>query len=184
MHLLWKHYFQSHLENGASQEEWREGAKEKDGRWSDGLSADEKHQGECLWQEEEGDKKMNDQPTAGQVTIGVQSSVGKRRFSRTSAQCPHVGAFRFSFYISLIFWAEVPPLLNGGSLKRLPPTLDSTNVLARNNVKAWETTKLHTAVHSLLTSTSLNKSNGKWLCRQISFHRWEINVTQWSQQSL
>ena len=57
MHLLWKHYFQSHLENGASQEEWREGAKEKDGRWSDGISADEKHQGECLWQEEEGDQK-------------------------------------------------------------------------------------------------------------------------------
>ena len=49
-------------------------------------------------------KKMKDQPTAGQVTIGVQSSVpltvGKRRFSRTSTQCPHVGAFQSSFYIS------------------------------------------------------------------------------------
>ena len=29
-------------------------------------------------------------PTAGHVTIGVQSSVGRRRLSRTSAQCPHV----------------------------------------------------------------------------------------------
>ena len=57
MRLLWKHYFQSHFENCATQEEWREGAKEKDGRWSDGISADEKHQGECLWQEEEGDQK-------------------------------------------------------------------------------------------------------------------------------
>jgi len=28
-------------------------------------------------------------PTAGQVTIEVQSSVGRRRFSRTSAQCHH-----------------------------------------------------------------------------------------------
>ena len=37
-------------------------------------------------------KKMKDQPTAGQVAIGVQSFVGKRRFSRTSAQCPQVGA--------------------------------------------------------------------------------------------
>ena len=171
MHLLWKHYFQSHLENGASQEEWREGAKEKDGRWSDGLSADEKHQGECLWQDEEGDKKMKDQPTAGQVAIGVQSSVGKRRFSRTSAQCPHVGAFRSSFYIFFIFWAEVPPLLNGGILKRLPNTLENTNVFAGNNVKAWEQTYLPIVAHSAVTSTSLNKSNGKRLCRKISLLR-------------
>ena len=169
MRLLWKHYFQSHFENCASQEEWREEAKEKDRRWSDGISADEKHQGECLWQEEEGDKKMKDQPTAGQVTIGVQSSVGKRRFSRTSAQCPHVGAFRFSFYISFIFWAEVPPLLNGGILKRLQTTLDSTNVLyLQGSMCAWEQTDLCIVVHSALTSTSLNKSNGKLLCRKIS----------------
>ena len=53
-------------------------------------------------------KKMKDQPTAGQVTIGVQSSVGKRRFIWTSAQCPHVGAFRFSFLYYLVFLAEVP----------------------------------------------------------------------------
>ena len=55
---------------------------------------------------------MKDQPTAGEVTIGVQSSVpqtvGKRRFSRTSAQCPHVGAFQISFYFSQFFLAEVP----------------------------------------------------------------------------
>ena len=53
-------------------------------------------------------KKMKDQPTAGQVTIGVQSSVGKRRFSRTSAQCPHVGAFRSSFYMFLFFEHKFP----------------------------------------------------------------------------
>ena len=110
-------------------------------------------------------------PTAGQVTIGVQSSVGKRRFSRTSAQCPHVGAFRFSFYISLIFWAEVPPLLNGGILKRLPNTLENTNVFAGTNVKAWEQTYLPMVAHSAVTSTSLNKSNGKRLCRKISLLR-------------
>ena len=67
-------------------------------------------------------------PTAGQVTIGVQSSVGRRCFSRTSAQCPHVGAFQFSFYISFIFWAEVPPLLNGGIFKRLPTMMSITIV--------------------------------------------------------
>ena len=107
-------------------------------------------------------------PTAGQVTIGVQSSVGKRRFSRTSAQCPHVGAFRSSFYIFFIFWAEVPPLLNGGILKRLPNTLENTNVFAG---KAWEQTYLPIVAHSAVTSTSLNKSNCKRLCRKISLLR-------------
>ena len=106
-----------------------------------------------------------------QVTIGIQSSVGKRRFSRTSAQCPHVGAFRSSFYIFFIFWAEVPPLLNGGILKRLPNTLENTNVFAGNNVKAWEQTYLPMVAHSAVTSTSLNKSNGKQLCRKISLLR-------------
>ena len=75
------------------------------------------------------------------------------------------------FNISLTFWAEVPPLLNGGILKRLPPTLNSTNVFARNNVKAWEQTELRTALHSILTSTTFNKPNGKQLCRQISLLR-------------
>ena len=107
-------------------------------------------------------------PTAGQVTIGIQSSVGKRRFSRTSAQCPHVGAFRSSFYIFFIFWAEVPPLLNGGILKRLPNTLENTNVFAG---KAWEQTYLPIVAHSAVTSTSLNKSNCKRLCRKISLLR-------------
>ena len=109
--------------------------------------------------------------TAGQVTIRVQSSVGIRRFSRTSAQYPHVGAFRSSFYIFFIFWAEVPPLLNGGILKRLPNTLENTNVFAGNNVKAWEQTYLPINAHSAVTSTSLNKSNGKQLCRKISLLR-------------
>ena len=36
--------------------------------------------------------------------------------------------FNFLFKL-LFFWAEVPPLLNGGILKRLQTTLDSTNVL-------------------------------------------------------
>ena len=95
----------------------------------------------------------------------------RRRFSWTSAQCPHVGAFRSSFYIFFIFWAEVPPLLNGGILKRLPNTLENTNVFAGNNVKAWEQTYLPINAHSAVTSTSLNKSNGKRLCRKISLLR-------------
>ena len=96
---------------------------------------------------------------------------GKRRFSRTSAQCPHVGVFWFSFYVSFIFWAEVPLLLNGGIFKRLPTILDGTNVFAGNNVKAWEQTDLNTVIHSILTSASLNKSNGKQLFRKISLLR-------------
>ena len=145
MHLLWKHYFQSHLENGASQEERREGAKEKDRRWSDGLSADEKHQGECLWQEEEGDKKMKDQPTAGQVTIGVQSSVGKRRFIWTSAQCPHVGAFRFSFLYYLVFLAEVPHFSMGRFWK------DELHKIAPNYLQADQTARSYTFFSDIYT---------------------------------
>ena len=137
--------------------------------------------------------------------------MGRRRFSRTSAQCPHVGAFQFSLYISLTFWAEVPPLLNGGILKRLPPTLNSTNVFARNNVKAWEQTELHTVINSFLTSTTLNKSmsyvtNRGYPCRMWptgdpscqmwwtgdplpknfarKIHCWQMNLAQCSQQYL
>ena len=79
-----------------------------------------------------------------------------------------------------IFWAEVPPLLKGGILKRLPNTLENTNVFAGNNVKAWEQTYLPINAHSAVTSTSLNKSNGKRLCRKISLlrNKWDARISK------
>ena len=121
-------------------------------------------------------------PTAGQVTIGVQSSVGRRRFSRTSAQCPHVGAFQFSFYISFIFWAEVPPLLNGGILKRLPTMMSITIVWkmpknGENKLFSIENPCISTNIWSKLRSVInfglifiiLSKLNAKQLCKKILF---------------
>ena len=122
--------------------------------------------------------------------IGLQSSVGRRRFSRTSAQCPHVGAFQFSFYISFIFWAEVPPLLNGGILKRLPTMMSITIVWkmpkngenkqfsienACNSTGIWS--KLRTVIKFGLIFIILAKLNGKQLCKKILFMKNKCGTT-------
>ena len=82
---------------------------------------------------------------AGQVTIGVQSSVGKRRFIWTSAQCPHVGAFRFSFLYYLVFLAEVPHFSMGRFWK------DELHKIAPNYLQADQTARSYTFFSDIYT---------------------------------
>ena len=93
-----------------------------------------------------------------------------------------MGAFQFSFYISFIFWAEVPPLLNGGILKRLPTMMSITIVWrmpknGKNKLFSIENacistnskTKLSTVVNFGLMFIILSKLNGKQLCKKFLF---------------
>ena len=88
---------------------------------------------------------MKDQPTAGQVTIGVQSSVGKGVLAGPLLSALMWVHFNFLF-IFLCFFGRGSPLLNGGILKRRT-TLDSTKVFAsRSNCSQLYILFLHLQV--------------------------------------
>ena len=74
-------------------------------------------------------------------------------------------------FIFLWFFEQRFPHFSMEGFWKTSNTLENTNVFAGNNVKAWEQTYLPIVAHSAVTSTSLNKSNGKRLCRKISLLR-------------
>ena len=99
-------------------------------------------------------------------------------------------SFQFSFYVSFILWAEVPPFLNGGILKRLPTMISITIIWkmpknGENKLFFIENACIFTSIWSKLCTVIkfglifiiLSKLNSKQVCKKTLFMKNKCGTT-------